>query len=181
MGDALHLKVVVGGREIVEQQHGALLSRKELLEHENLAAVAQRVPGEQAQLRQRVDHHAGRLGTLDLGKHDANRLAQLDFRWMEHRVLRSGLEAVRRGRDLPDRHAVERPAVRSGCGPQLFFRFGQRDVEHRLAGPGAFGQEPKRERGLAGSGDALHHIQPVPGKPSAEHVVEPVSAGLSVC
>ena len=58
MGDALHLQVVVGRREVVEQHHRAVSRREELLEGEDLPAIAQRVAGQQAQLRERVEDDA---------------------------------------------------------------------------------------------------------------------------
>ena len=58
MRDALQLQVVLGRRAVVEQQHGAVAAGEELLEREDLAAVAQRVAGQQPQLRERVEHDA---------------------------------------------------------------------------------------------------------------------------
>ena len=58
MRDALHLQVVVVARHVVEQQTVQLRAGEELLEREDLPAVAQRVAGEQPQLGERIEDDA---------------------------------------------------------------------------------------------------------------------------
>ena len=66
VGDALQLPVVLGRGPIVEEEHGAPPPGEELLEHQDLTPIAQRVLGQQAQLRQRIEHHPAGLGLIDL-------------------------------------------------------------------------------------------------------------------
>ena len=40
MNDALHLKIAVDGRQVIEQQDGSASAREELLEREDLSAIA---------------------------------------------------------------------------------------------------------------------------------------------
>ena len=55
---ALQLQVAAARGEVVEQQHRAVAAGEELLERENLAAVAQRLARQQPHLRQRVEDDA---------------------------------------------------------------------------------------------------------------------------
>ena len=50
----------LGARHVVEQQHRAVAPDEELLERQDLPAVAQRIAGEQPHLRQRVEDDARR-------------------------------------------------------------------------------------------------------------------------
>ena len=102
------------GRHVVEQQDGALPRREELLERENLPAIAERAAGEQPQLRERVEDDPGRLQPLDVVEDRPGRRRQLDLRRVEHRVLLVGIELRFGRRQLANRDAVERPAVRLG-------------------------------------------------------------------
>ena len=85
--------------EVVEQQHRAAAPAEELLEREELAAVAKRIPGQEPQLRQRVEDEARGLEPLDIREDGSGRFRKLDLRGMEHRVLLGGLQALatRRG------------------------------------------------------------------------------------
>jgi hypothetical protein len=80
---------------------------KKLLERENLPAIAQRVSGQQTQLRQRVEHDAGRLELLDVEKDLVRRLAQFHFGRVEHRVLLIRLERFLRRQHFAHVDAVE--------------------------------------------------------------------------
>ena len=62
MRDALQLQVVVRGRVVVEQQHGAVAAGEVFLEREDLPPVAQRIARQQAHLGERVEHD--RLGRM---------------------------------------------------------------------------------------------------------------------
>ena len=80
MRDALQLQVGPSGGAVVEQQHGAAAAGEELLQREDLPAVAQRALRQQPQLGQRIEHHALRLDALDRVEHLVRRLGQLDLR-----------------------------------------------------------------------------------------------------
>ncbi len=86
VGDAVQVLVGLAGL-VVQQQHGAVTRREELLQGQDLAPVAQRVLGQQAHLRQAVEDHAHRFHALDLGHDVAGGLAEFDFRRVEHRLL----------------------------------------------------------------------------------------------
>ena len=60
VGDAVELRVALVGGLVVEQQHGALALREEVLQRQDLPAVAQRLVGEQPHFREAVEHHARR-------------------------------------------------------------------------------------------------------------------------
>ena len=92
VSDALHLKVLLARRHVVEQHRRAVAADKELLERENLAAVAQRVSGEQPKLGKRIDDHARRLQFIDRLEHGLHRRTELHLRRVKHRVLFVGLE-----------------------------------------------------------------------------------------
>ena len=84
VGDALELQVLRLGRQVVEQEHRAFPADEELLQGEDLPAVAERVLGQQPHLRERVDDDPPRLDPLDLGEDGLGRLAQLDLGGLEH-------------------------------------------------------------------------------------------------
>ena len=107
MREALELQIAGLRRAVVEQQHGAVTAGEELLETENLPAVAQRLAREQPHLGQRVEDDAGGADALHLGEHRFGRLAELDLRGMEKSVLVVGLEAFLGGRQFVDVHALE--------------------------------------------------------------------------
>ena len=110
--DAVQLQVARLRGLVVEQQHGARAGREELLERQHLAPVAQRVLREQAHLRQAVEDDAHRRDAIDLRRQRADRLAELDLRRIEDRLLGVGIATALVGQ-LEDVDAVERPAVRA--------------------------------------------------------------------
>ena len=68
VGDALQLPVVFRRGSIVEEEHGALPSGEELLQHHDLAPVAQRMLGQQPQLGERVKNHPAGVRLLHFTK-----------------------------------------------------------------------------------------------------------------
>ena len=108
VGDALHLQVVVRARHVVEQQHRAVAADEELLEREDLAAIAKRVAGEQAQLGERIEHDALRLQAVDVREDGLGRLGELHLGRVEHRVLVVRAQARLGGDELANVDAVER-------------------------------------------------------------------------
>ena len=58
---ALQMAVRRRAGQVVEQQHGATAAGEVLLERQHLAAIAQRTLGQQADLRQRIEHQPFRL------------------------------------------------------------------------------------------------------------------------
>ena len=87
VGDALELQVFRLGRQVVEQEHRAFPADEVLLEGQDLSPVAERVLGEQAHLRERVDDDPPGLDALDLGEDGLGGDAQLDLGRLEHGVL----------------------------------------------------------------------------------------------
>ena len=66
MRDALHVQVVITVRHVVKQDDGGLAGGEVLLQRQDLPPIPQRVAGHQAQLRQRIEHHAARLEPIDV-------------------------------------------------------------------------------------------------------------------
>ena len=160
------------GRQVVEQQDGAVAAGEELLQREDLPPVAQRVAGEQPQLRERVEHDARRLER-------ARRPAGSAWSWSPARPRTGGTSCTaRRARACPraaatrGRSTPSSPAVRRGDRAQLLVGLGQRDVEHGLARVRALEQELQRQRGLAGARHALDQVEPVARQAAHQNVVE---------
>ena len=65
VGDAVELEVGSFRGAVVEQEDGALAADEELLERENLAAIAERVLREQPELGERIEDDAGRIDFFD--------------------------------------------------------------------------------------------------------------------
>lgn len=119
VGDALELEVLVEGRFVVEKQYGAVTPNEELLESEDLSAIAQRRLCEQAHLRQRVEDDPTRVLALHLLEHRPGHLAHLDLGRLEHGVLGIGFESLGGIDQLVDGQPVQRPTVRARDRGQL--------------------------------------------------------------
>ncbi len=180
VADALQLPIVFGRRPIVEEEHGALPAGEELLEHENLSAIAEGVLRQQAQLRERVEHHAARLRLFDLAEEPLHDLAQLDLGGLEERVFGLFGELRRDFLHLEQLDAVEGPVVRTRHGDDLIPRLGKTDVHPGLAQPVPLKQELQAQGGLPGSRIALDQVDPVGGKSPSQHVVQPGDPGRRV-
>jgi len=62
-------------RAVVKQEHGAITPAEELLEGQNLPAVADGILGHQSQFGHRVEHNPLGLELVDLGDHRFGGLA----------------------------------------------------------------------------------------------------------
>jgi len=82
--DAMQLQVAGIGGLVVKKKHGARPGREVLLERQHLAAVAERILGQQAHFRQAVEDHANRRGAVDLRGQGPYRFAELDLRRIEN-------------------------------------------------------------------------------------------------
>ena len=170
VGEALQLDVARLRGAVVQQEHRAVAAGEELLEGQDLAAVAQRITRQQPHLRQRIEHHAQRVHALDHLQHALGRLAQLDLGGVEQRVVALGGLVARR--ELVQGDVVERPAVGGGHASELLGRLRQGDVEAALAVVQAVKEELQGSRRLAGAGIALHEVHPVARQAAAQDVVE---------
>ncbi|KAF1854886.1 hypothetical protein Lal_00009772 [Lupinus albus] len=173
--DAVQVLVRCAGL-VVEQEDGAAARGEELLQRQDLAAVAQRILRQQAHFRQAVEHDAGRPDPVDLVHHVARRLAQLHFGGVEDRLLRIRVEHQVAGQ-LEDLEAVDRPAVARGDGHQFVRRFRQRDVQPAFAARRAVEQELQAQRGLARAGRTLDEVDALRCQAAAENIVEAGNAG----
>jgi hypothetical protein len=85
--DRMQLQVGVPGREVVQENEGAMSLREEMFQRQDLAAIPQGVLSEETKLRQAVDNDAGRIESDDLVEDQLRRLAQLDLGRMQDRKL----------------------------------------------------------------------------------------------
>ena len=129
--DAVQLEIAARPALVVEEQHGAGARREEVLERQDLAAIADRALCEQAEFGQAVDYHALRAKLVDLGHHVTDRLAELDLARVQQRLFVILAKAV--GRDhLEQRQSIQRPAVRLRDRAQLDLGLGERDIQPGL-------------------------------------------------
>lgn len=98
--------------EVVDDDDGDVERREELLQRQHLATVTQRVLGEQAHLRQAVEHDPFRPRLLDDAFDQFDRAAELAFPGVKNRLLPVRPQSLFRRGELEDGHAFERPAVR---------------------------------------------------------------------
>ena len=145
MGDAVHRLVERLGGKVVQQQDGGTVTGEEVLQRQDLPAVAQRALRQQAELRQAVEHDpAGRYAL------DRPRRSGASSRPARGRRSRAG-SAAGRGpagcRAAPARRrGSARPATSRAKRPrraQLLLRFRQGDVE------AAFARWPRLPSGTA--------------------------------
>ena len=172
VGDAVQLQVVHLGRQIVEQHHGAAPAGEEVLQRQDLPAVAQRVLGQQPHLRERVEDDADRLDLVDAVEDQLRGFAQLHLGRMQERQLAVGIERGFRRDQLEDGYSVQRPAMPRGHDPQLPLAFGQRDVKPLFAPSHAVEQELQGERRLARARPSFDQVQPVGIEAAAEDVIK---------
>ncbi len=178
MAEAVQVGVAIGAAgQVVDQQHGRVAAGEELLEGEDLAAVAQRILREQPHLRQAVEDDPPRLHPLDLVLDQLDGLAEFGLPRVQDALLPAVAEHVLRRGELEQLDPVEVPAVRPGDGPQFLGGLGEGDVEHRLAVAHALQQELQREGGLARSRLSLDQIEPVRRQAPVEDLVQAGGAG----
>ena len=166
------LEVVLGVGALAEEERGRPPRPEELLQGQDLATIADRVPAQQADLGQAVEGDAGRLAPLHRLGDLAGRRGELDIAGVEDRVLALGGEVLVAGEDLQDLQVAQVPAVRGRAGPQLRLRLVQRDVEGRLPPPDPFQEELEGEGRLAGAGPALEQVDLAGQEPSVEDLIQ---------
>ncbi len=178
--DAVHGLVEGVGGQVVEQQHGRVMAGEIVLEREDLPPVAQRALGEQADLRQAVEHHPLRPDGLEAGEDGGGRFAELQFRRVQEGLLMVGVEQALRRHHLEDRQLRRQlPPVRGRAGPELLDGLRQRDVEALFALRGAFQQEAERDGGLAVPGrPSSRNTRPLASRPPGSGRVRRPRAGL---
>jgi len=126
---------------VVEEEGGAVEFGQEVLQGQDLAAVAQRALREQPDLGDAVEHHAMRLQPLDLLHHHVDRFAELEVGGVKHGLVALRVERQLRRHQLEDIDAVQRPAMAGRAGDQLGARLRERDVEAALAAVAPIHQE----------------------------------------
>ena len=171
--DALDVRVVIMRGEIVEQHHRAAAAIEILLQRQDLPPIAERASGQQPELGQRVDHHARRAETLDVGEHLLRRGGELHLGQMEHRRrLHPGSSASSDGMISRSVTPSRDQPCDCGDGAELFDGLRQRDVEDRLAAARAGPQELQRERRLARAGNAFEQVRAIPAKAAGQDVIQ---------
>ena len=169
------LQVRVARGVIVEQQDGRGLLREELLQAEDLPPIPQRLSGQQPQLRQGIEHDAGRPGRADVLQHRLRQIGELDLCRVIQRVLVRHPLADRR--QLKHFDAVEAPAMRGGGMVQFLGRLGQSDVQAAFASAAALEQELHRERRLAGARLTFDQVQPSARQAAVQELIQAGDAG----
>ena len=94
MRDAVELDVAGVGASVIEHQDGARAGREEMLQGQDLAAIAERVLRQEAQFGEAVEDDARWPGSLDAFHHAADRLAQFDFGRIQDRLLGGDVESI---------------------------------------------------------------------------------------
>ena len=79
MRDTVNRLVVHVGRQVVEHQHSRAVPGEIVLERKDLPPVPQRALGQQADLRQRIEHHALSPAALDGLEDQLHRLAEFQI------------------------------------------------------------------------------------------------------
>src|SRR5690349_1810391 len=106
MGNALQVEIRSLRCLIIKQQDGTLPTDEELLERQNLASVAQRALGQQAELRQGIKNDSRRGRLLDSFQDPLRRLVEFRLGYGIHRDLFVGVEIVFLGDEFDDVYAL---------------------------------------------------------------------------
>jgi hypothetical protein len=77
--NALQLQVVTLSSAIVEQENGAIASRKITFESEYLPAISKRISRQHAKLRKRIEYDPAGLYSIDFAQHRSRGITQLDI------------------------------------------------------------------------------------------------------
>ncbi len=176
MRDRVQLDVLALRRHVVQHQHRAGAAGEEVLQRQDLAAVAQRVLRQEPHLGQAVEDDPRRVQRGHAVEHHLRGFGELHLRGVEHRQLPARVEGGLRRHELEHLDAVQRPAVPLGDEAQLPLRLRQGDVERGLAPAGALAEELEGQGGLAGAGPPLAQVKAVRVQPAAQDVVEPRGA-----
>jgi len=159
-----------------EQHDRAVLLREEVFQREDLAAVALRVLGQEADFTQAVEHDAGWVEGAHPFHHGARRFAQFEFRWMQHALLGLPVQPGL-GDKLEDVDAVQGPAVAGGNGLQLVLGLRKRDIQRAISLADTLEEKAEGQRRLAGAGRPLDQVNPAWIDPAAEDGVKARSPG----
>jgi hypothetical protein len=152
MGNAVGGPVQCFGREIIQGQHGGFAARKVVLESQQLAPIAQRTLGEEANLRETVDHDASWLHSLHCFRNHLDRLAQLKVRGVQQALLPVRIEEGICRLQLKDlNEIIQIPTMRRRAFQEFLLRFRQRDVKRSLFRSHAFHQKSYCNGGLTRS------------------------------
>lgn len=91
VADAVQMRIAIAAfaGQVVDEQHRGAARRKELLERQHLATVAQRILREQAKFRQAVEDHALRFEPLHLLLDQPDGFPELHFPGMKHGLASS--------------------------------------------------------------------------------------------
>ena len=121
------------GREIVDQNDGALPTGKKILERKDLATIAQGALREQPHLGERVERNSARVRFHHSFENVLGRLVELHLGGMKQRHLLVGVEACFRWHELKDVDAFQRPAVTGRDSAQFALALRQSNVKAALA------------------------------------------------
>ena len=118
---ATYAKAQVVG-SLVELHHGEI-TVEELLQQQEVPAIAQRILREQPHLGQAVEHHPPRFDALDLVPDQLDGPAELHLPAVQDRLVPARAQDLVRGAQFEDVDAVHAPTVRACDDLQLFLRF----------------------------------------------------------
>ena len=168
-------------RAVVEEQGRHLPLLEEVLESEELAAVTERVRGQEPQFGEPVEDDVPRLRAFDLGEDLPGRLAEFDLRGVEDDVRGVAAQVELRPREVADLDGVEGPAVRAAGAFQVAASLRQRDVEAALAALAARHEILEGERRLPRAGVPLEQVEALAEESTSEDVVETRNSRRDVC
>ncbi len=147
----MQLQIVRLRREVVEQDHGALPTGEEMLQGEDLTAIAQGALRQQPQLGKAVEYDATWVEFRDLVEHELGRFAQLHFGGMQDGQLTGRVQRGFRRHEFEYIDASKGPAVALGDQAQLSLGLGKSNVENPLAAARTFEKKLKCYCRLAGA------------------------------
>ena len=176
--DALHVQIVIGGRHVVEQHHGALPAREDTASGPGSAA------GSAAGCRRaaatptasRTRRGSASASRRRRGSAWSSAASSTSDGWnIVYCSSDSSASSLRQ--QLADRHAAEVPAVRVRDRIELVSRFRERDVEHRLAAPARLRAGTAWPAWSCPSRVRLRPDTAVPGQSAVQDVIETGDAG----
>jgi hypothetical protein len=174
---APELEVSLFTGTIINQEDGCAMVGEEVLESQNLPAVAEGISRQESKLRQRVEHNAHRLYPLDCLEDRLGRTGQLYFGRVEHGVLGVGLQRILIGHQFEDLDPIQGPAVRRRDHPELLGALGQRHVQALFVAAGSLEEELEGQGGLARTRVAFDQKQMLGGVATPHHAIEAGDTG----
>ena len=177
LDDRPDLRIDLRGEILAEEERRNPAIDQDLFQGDHLAAVAERVAAEEADLRQAVEDDPRWAVAVQRLANLAGHRDQLDVGRVEDRVLPLPLDPLGFRVEVEDLDPVQVPPVHPRIVAEFLLRLRERHIQHRLSPPRPLDQELHPQGRLARAREPANEIHS-PGQQTAlEDFVQPFNPG----